>query len=184
VKPSAERIKQLVAIALMLIAVLLVVRVYRTSQERSRQASGGGRPHVKAAVGKLEDPRLRLDLLERAESIQYSGEGKNIFRERAAVEIPPVKVSPLLRKQNDSPPINTAPPPPPSPPPINLTFFGYASRPGERPTVFLTEGGTVWIAHEGDVVNRQYRIIRIMPNAVEVEDLLNNNRQTLRLKQG
>jgi hypothetical protein len=32
-------------------------------------------------------------------------------------------------------------------------------------------------------VNRQYKIVHISPNAVEVEDLLNNNRQSIRLTQ-
>jgi hypothetical protein len=39
----------------------------------------------------------------------------------------------------------------------------------------------VWIAHEGDVVNRHYKIVHISPAAVEVEDLLNNNSQPIPL---
>lgn len=184
-KPGAERVKQLVAIALLLIAVFLVVRVYRAEQARSAQADATGTASKTTAMAKLEDPRLNLELLERAESIRYTGEGKNIFRERAAEKIPSIKVSPMLRKptvpaQN----ANAAPPSPPPPPPINLTFYGFSKRPGEKPMVFLTENGNVWIAHEGDVINRHYRIIRILPNAVEVEDLLTNNRQTIQLKQG
>ena len=33
-------------------------------------------------------------------------------------------------------------------------------------------------------MNRHYKIVRISPTAVEVEDLLNNNRQTIPLTQG
>ena len=42
----------------------------------------------------------------------------------------------------------------------------------------------MWIAHEGDVVDRHYKIVHISPTAVEVEDLLNSNRQSIRLTQG
>jgi hypothetical protein len=187
VKLGSEKVKQLVAIVLMLIAAILVVRVYRTNQAQSAKATSPRKASDKIAQAKLEDPRLHLELLERAEAIEYTGEGKNIFRERAAVELPKlprVKVSPLRSMPVTSPPKPAVSPSPPPPPPINLTFFGFSSREGEKRKVFLTEGDNVWIAHEGDVVNRHYRIIRILPNAVEVEDLLTNNRQTIPLKQG
>jgi len=36
----------------------------------------------------------------------------------------------------------------------------------------------------GDIVDRRYRVLRISPTAVDVEDVLNNNRQSLPLTQG
>jgi len=181
-KPTPEKIKQFLAVGLMLIAVLLIVRVYRTGAARSAQATGQGRGAKSTATARLEDPRLRLEILERAQAIEYRGEGKNIFREGGQAKIPKVNVSPLLHKPRIPPHmVDSAPPPPPA---INLTFYGFTNRAGEKPMVFLTQGGDIWIASEGDVVKRQYKIIRITPSTVEVEDLLNNNRQTLRLKQG
>jgi hypothetical protein len=41
----------------------------------------------------------------------------------------------------------------------------------------------VWVAREGDVVNRHYKIVRISANAIEVEDLLNDNHKTIALTQ-
>jgi len=184
-KPAPEKIKQFLAVGLMLIAVLLIVRVYRKGQSRSAQATAHERGPKSTATAKLEDPRLRLEILERAQAIEYRGEGKNIFRERGQVEIPKVKVSPLLHKPTiPAQMVNSGPPLPPPPPPINLTFYGFTNRAGEKPMVFLNQGGDIWIASEGDVVKLQYKIIRITPSTVEVEDLLNNNRQTLRLTQG
>ena len=113
----------------------------------------------------------------------YEGAGKNIFRAAPEVVIPRVKVPPLLPGQSEIPlPVMTSGSPPP--PPINLKFFGYSSGKGERPKAFLSQGDDVWIAQEGDVVNRQYRIVRITPTNVEVEDLLNNNRQSIHLTHG
>ena len=42
----------------------------------------------------------------------------------------------------------------------------------------------MFIAGEGDIVDRRYRILHIGPGSVEVEDVLNNNRQTIPLTQG
>jgi hypothetical protein len=52
--------------------------------------------------------------------------------------------------------------------------------------VFLVQGEDIFVASEGDIVNRRYRIlhISITPPSVDVEDVLNNNRQSLPLVQG
>ena len=76
------------------------------------------------------------------------------------------------------------PPPVPPPPPITLKFFGFANRPGETRKVFLSQGEDVFVAGEGDIVDRRYRVLHISPTAVDVEDVLNNNRQSLPLTQG
>ena len=73
---------------------------------------------------------------------------------------------------------------PPPPPPINLKFFGFANKPGEPKKIFLSQGEDVFIAGEGDIVDRRYRILHITPVSVEVEDVLNNNRQSIPLTQG
>jgi hypothetical protein len=114
--------------------------------------------------------------LKASEDTKYQGKGRNIFR--AQIDIPrPVK-SPVI-------PITPSPPPgPPPPPPINLKFFGFASKPGEPKKIFLSQGEDVFIAGEGEMVDRRYKILRISPMSVEVEDVLNNNRQSIPLTQG
>jgi hypothetical protein len=120
-----------------------------------------------------------LDLLANSEEVKYEGNGKNIFRPAPeAVDLPAVKVPPLLARQEEAMRIANAVPPPP---PINLKFFGISNGKNERPRAFLSQGEDVWIAHEGDVVNRHYRIVHISPGSVEVEDLLNNNSQPIPL---
>jgi hypothetical protein len=144
------------------------------------------------STAKLEalDPRLRLDLLANAEDIKYEGRGKNIFTDMPE-SVPEVKISPLMVKQQQAQALqaqaqaeamqrNT----PPQPPPITLKFFGITNARGDKPRAFLSQNDDVWIAREGDVVNRHYKIIRISPTFIEVEDLLNNNRQNIRLTEG
>lgn len=134
----------------------------------------------KALVSSL-DPTLRFDLLAQSENRQYAGSGRNIFEFGYEPPPPPPKPPPKTKEQIDK---ENEPPPPPPPPPINLKFYGFASKPGESKKIFLSSGEDVFIASEGEVVNRRYRIIRISPSSVEIEDTLNNNRQIIPLTQG
>jgi hypothetical protein len=124
------------------------------------------------------DPRLRLDLLKQSEDTEYKGAGRNIFR--AEAEIPKPVENPVKAQAPQSPPVYTPPPPPP----INLKFFGFATSIGEPKKIFLGNGDDVFVAGEGDIVNRRYKIMKINSNSVEIEDVLSNNRQTIPLTAG
>jgi hypothetical protein len=141
-----------------------------------RTASGKVVPVVEPRL----DPTLDLKLLSQSEEIKYAGNGRNIF----VVGSEPIEVP---RKNGTAGnevaglrPIPAVPPPPP----ITLKFFGFANQPGETKKVFLSQGEDIFIAAEGDIVDRRYRVLRISPTAVDVEDVLNNNRQSLPLTQG
>jgi hypothetical protein len=140
-----------------------------------RTASGKMVPLVEPRL----DPTLDLDLLSQSAEIKYAGNGRNIF----VVGSLPIEKPKKNGTTDTQAAIHQAPPIPP-PPPITLKFFGFANRPGETKRVFLSQGEDVFIAAEGDIVDRRYRILRISPNAVDVEDVINNNRQSLPLTQG
>jgi hypothetical protein len=127
------------------------------------------------------DPTLRYDFLKASEDTKYEGSGRNIFR--AYVEIPK-PITPVAQQQQEAP---KGPPQPPPPPPIELKYYGFAnvvSKPGEPRSIFLAHGEDVFIAKEGDIVNRRYKIVHATPNAVEILDVLSNNRQSIPLTQG
>ncbi|MFY9560106.1 MAG: hypothetical protein WAQ52_07720 [Terriglobales bacterium] len=140
-----------------------------------RTASG---KFVKGTEPRL-DPTLDLDLLRQSEQIKYAGTARNIFVAGSMSQIEAVRKNPALDHAGP-----VAPPPVPPPPPINLKFFGFASKPGEPKKIFLSQGEDIFIAAEGDIVNRRYRILHISPAAVDIEDVLNNNRQSIPLTQG
>ncbi len=142
-----------------------------------RTASGKMVPVVEPRL----DPTLDLKLLSQSEEIKYTGNGRNIFVAGSLAVIPTPKGPGVTDVQAGG---LRPPPPPPPPPPINLKFFGFANRPGEAKKVFLSQGEDVFIAAEGDIVDRRYRVLHISPTAVDVEDVLNNNRQSLPLTQG
>ncbi len=139
------------------------------------RATPGKKPAVTEEARSL-DPTLRYDWLKASEDTKYQGAGRNIFR--AEVEIP----KPIAPVHVAAAPV--VPQGPPPPPPINLKFFGFANKPGEPKRIFLSQGEDVFIAGEGDIVDRRYRILHITPVSVEVEDVLNNNRQSIPLTQG
>ena len=195
-KLGTENRKQVMALgALCVVAVLLLVRAFWPSEPSPTAAvgpassSGTPRPATRrTASGKTVavteprlDPTLNFELLRESEEIKYAGNGRNIFVNGSVPIEKPIK--PGVTDQQQA--VYQAPTPPP-PPPITLKFFGFASKPGEPKRVFLSQNEDVFIAGEGDIVNRRYRVLRISntPPSVEVEDVLNNHKQTLPLVQG
>jgi hypothetical protein len=124
------------------------------------------------------DPTLRTDLLKISEETKYEGTGRNIFR--VFVDIPK-PIAPVTQEVNSQPQGPALPPPPP---PIELKFYGYATPTGGTRRIFLAQGEDVFIAREGDIVDRRYKVVRISPTAVEILDVLSNNRQSIPLTQG
>lgn len=194
---AENRKKLFLAVALGVIALVLVAR-FLFSGGGSGDAVTAAAPTATPAAGpeaprrpvnpatkkpvapaRSLDPTLRYEWLRASEDTKYEGSGRNIFRQQ--IEIPkPVKPVQTDEQKEQA----KLPPPPPPPPPINLKFFGYANRAGESKRVFLSEGEDVFVAHEGDIIDRRYRILHISPTSVEVEDVLNNNRQNIPLTQG
>jgi len=125
------------------------------------------------------DPTLHPELMAQAESVEYTGNGRNIFSLTSMpVDIP----APAKTPRNTPPPeVATGPPPPAPPPPIDLKFFGYSARQSGVRRAFLLKGDDVFIALEGDVVDHRYRVVKIAPMSVEVEDIPYANTQNLPL---
>jgi hypothetical protein len=127
------------------------------------------------------DPTLRMEAMLVTESLVYSGSGRNIFSANSApIDIPKPIVS--VRTVKAPPPGPPPPPPgPPPPPPIDLKFFGTATAANGMRRAFLLHGDDVFLASNGDIVERRYKVVTVSANSVVVEDLSNNNTQTLPL---
>jgi hypothetical protein len=136
--------------------------------------------HPAAKVGGLAslDPTLHPEIMRQAESLEYTGKGRNIFSQFSAQPEIPKPIAPIRQAH-----VDTGPPPPPPPPPINLGFYGYAAEKTGQKQVFLLHGDDIFIASEGDVVDRRYRVVKIGAASVQVEDIPYHNTQTLPLRQ-
>ncbi len=129
------------------------------------------------------DPTLHPEGMELTESLVYSGSGRNIFAVNTTPAVRSIAIPKPIgpaRPQQPVTPVYTGPPPPP---PIDLRFFGTATRPNGSKQAFFIRGDDVFIASEGDVVSRRYKIGPVLVSSVEVTDLTNNNTQRLPLLQ-
>jgi hypothetical protein len=126
------------------------------------------------------DPTLRMEAMLVTESLVYSGSGRNIFSANSMPVDIPKPIASVRTKPG--PPLPPPPPPgPPPPPPIDLKFFGTATDPSGKRQAFLLHGDDVFLASNGEIVQRKYKVISISANSILVEDMANNNRQTLPL---
>jgi len=189
---TENKTKTAVAAGLLLVAGLVVYNWWSSSNDSAPSpAATKGATAVNSAAKTLGksaarktgpvvlaqslDPTLRVDLLKASEDVTYKGSGRDIFQNVPEPAPIPKEIQPV---------INTAPPPPPPPPPIPLKFYGFTGNKSGAKQVFLSKGDDIFIAKEGQIIDRRYKVIKIGPNSVEVEDVLTNNRQTLPLMAG
>jgi hypothetical protein len=158
--------------SLLALAAILVYVLYSTYFGHSDVP---GVPGVTAADARfvpldIQEPQLRLDLLERIQKSEYSGSHRNVFV--ATPPPPPVAVA----QKNAAPQFMgpRVPPPPPPPPPLHVPgeFFGYASTPGTRRRVaFYKNGDDVSLIAEGDTFLGNLRLVHIADDSVDVQEI-------------
>jgi len=180
----------------------------KTAKKRVVSGHGGltdWGPHPPDTVdaGKV-DPTLRLDLLAKVQAIDVEGGVRNLFqfcldcaqKEAAAAalkaqaEVPAVSKIFVNEKEvkpgAPDPPKPSLPQPtgPPPTPPINLKYYGYSTKysDGEKKAFFL-DGDDVIVAAEGEIIKKQYKVVRIGVNSVQMEDTASKSTQTLAMQQ-
>src|SRR5690349_10208704 len=146
------RRSQMIALAVLL-AILGVTLYFRLlpSDGTTRTSSGSG---LFTPIN-VDNPALRLDVLQRFLNLQYKGVHRNIFV--ATLPPPPPPPTPVT-------PVNTAPPVPSGPPPLNVEakYFGFASdsRGSHRRAFFATSNNEeVFVAGEGDTLLGRFRVV-------------------------
>jgi hypothetical protein len=142
-------------------------------------------PAKKERPAQSLDPTLNLKLLAASEDIKYEGSGRNIFVSQADVFIPTPGASGATDKPDKKGDGGYHLPGPPAATPIPLKYFGLSNKPGEPKRVFLVKGDDVFIAGEGEIVDRRYKVVRITPTSVDIQDVVGSGpAQTIPLTQG
>ena len=153
-----------------------------SSAARPAVRHGSGSAAKKVPAPQSLDPTLNLQQLALTEQIKYEGLGRNIFVSQAEIVIP-VPQAPGATDKTKSPGWQI--PAAPALPPIPLKFFGFSNQPGAPKKVFLSKGDDVWIAGEGEIVDRRYKVVRIAPTSVDIQDVVGSGPpQSVPLTQG
>ncbi len=130
------------------------------------------------------DPTLDQAAMLRTESLVYAGSGRNIFSATYTAPAPVIpKNVPPARPIAIGPVVPAAPLGPPPPPPIPLKFFGTAQGARGPKQVFLLSGDDVYLAGQGDIVAKRFKVGQVSAMTVQITDLVSNNTQTLPLQQ-
>lgn len=170
---------------IVLLAIAIPLALYNfsslfSSRSASPNRAQASQPKKPGALLENLDPTPRLDILEASRKIKYEGGSRNIFRMEEVRITPPI--APPRPQPTPQPPVAYTPPPPT---PINLKFYGLASSPGDPTKIFLMQNEDIFVAQEGDIINRRYKILQITATAdsatVLVEDMLTGSRQPIQL---
>ena len=149
------------------------------------------------------DPKLRLDLLAKVRSVDLGPAARNLFAWGAAAPaaLPPGVRDPhpiVPKRPGQATPgveanVSSSQPPPP-PPPITLKYYGYTSQRSDgHKRAFFSEGDCtgasptaqcdIFVAAEGDLILKRYKVVRISASSAEVEDTQFNHTQPLPITQ-
>jgi hypothetical protein len=175
-----KRERSLVGVLVVLAAISGLIYYFnaRTSSSASAIVSIDGN-YTPIAV---ENPSLRMDLLEGLQHVEYKGSHRNIFSETP----PPHVATPkeIADARAHEPPPIVQPPPPPPPITVNVKFYGYVDDPhtGAR-RAFFTNGEDIFIAGIGDMLENRLRVTRIGNDTVELMEVSSSRRTTIPIEQ-
>ncbi len=151
-----------------------------TSPKPAQTSTKNGEKPLATTAAAL-DPTLHMGPMLTTEALEYKGSGRNIFSSEAASAASTLPRPIASPRPTATQTAYTPPSGPPPPPPIDLKFFGTAAHGSQDPRAFLLRGEDVFLASIGDIVQRRYKIVAITANSVTVQDLTNNNQQSLPL---
>ena len=126
----------------------------------------------------VDNPALRIDILQRFLSLEYEGVHRNIFS--ATLPPPPAPLKPQS--------VINAPVVPAAPPPLTIDarYFGYVSdTAGNHRRALFAANNTedVFIAGEGETILGRYRVVRLTSTSADLEEISSGRRAMLMLEQ-
>jgi hypothetical protein len=173
----STRKKQVALLAGLFVLLLLILYLSNRSPQIAPVVSSANENFRPIAV---ENPALRLDLLNRLKKLQYQGSHRNIF---STVAAPPVSAVPPPSAAVP-PPINPTVPTGPAPLVVPATFYGFVTdaRTGTRRAFFM-EGENVYIIGVGETLLGRFRLMQIGNSSVEMEEITTGRRATLTMEE-
>jgi len=146
--------------------------VKRLAVKTPSRSKASGPMGAKIAAGKLVGKQKVPDELSRYNSLVEV----DLLKQYEDRPLPELKRDPFefvtapvqAREQGPAP----APPPaqPPPPPPVTLKVMGYSEGAGGVQEAMVSDEDQVFVVHAGDSVGTRYKVIKITPTAITVED--------------
>src|SRR6202522_1124115 len=162
---------------------LLLIAAYAFYSQRSETPGMGGVLASDSSFHPLnvEEPHLRLDLLDKIKKLDYSGSHRNIFI--FGPPHPPPKTAEQIARDNYR---AQGPHQPPPPPPVTVPaqLFGSAlmSKTGKHVAFFLN-GDEVLVVEEGSVFLDRYRLDKLGNGSAVVEGTSSRRRAHVQMVQ-
>lgn len=170
----STRWKAYLLVALLLLLGWVLLGQFRGPEHLANQGSGAAFVPINVA-----DPTLRIDDIAASQKREYAGSGRNIFAYGRVAEPP----RPPVVDSAPAPPVNPEPPRKPvlTPP---FKFYGIATNPATgRRRAFFTNGDDIWIAEEGQMIDRRFKLVKIGNTNAEVEEAGSGERAVLPLEE-
>ncbi len=124
---------------------------------------------------------LDLPLLARLDAIRYSGTRRNLFVAGASARQLRLQARAEKQQRQAQARPHTALAGPLLPPAIPLKFYGYVAHSGALRQIFLRMGDQIFVVHAGETVARRYKIMRIQPTMVTIQDMTDRHTQSVPL---
>src|ERR1700721_2442432 len=167
-----------------LLSALLLLLAYFTYSFVFPRDPGARLPGVLASETKftpinVDEPQLRIDLIEKLKRDEYEGSHRNIF---SFGPPPPPPMTQAQKERLEHKPYGPQVPPPPPPVSVGATLFGFASMPqsGKRVAFFL-DGDDVLVVNEGAVFLNRFRLDKIGNDSADVEEISSQRHVTVQM---
>jgi hypothetical protein len=171
-------------IILVVLGVILIAVVYANFVGTQTSAIPGFAPvDSKFEPLKVEDPSLRLDLLEKVRRTEYKGEHHDIFSFGPPAPTPAQRAA-AAHQEHPRQFVGPQKPPPPPVAQVPATFFGYATNPTTQNRLgFFSKEDDVFILGEGGTLFNRFRLVKIGNNSAEFEEISSGLHATLSMTQ-
>lgn len=170
---------QTYVLGVLLVILIYVVYSFVFSKDASSGLAGVLASDTKFQPINVDEPHLRIDLLEKLKKDDYAGSHRNIF---AFGPPPPPPMTVAERERLEHKTYGPQPPPPPQPVNVGATLFGFASMPksGKRVAFFL-DGDDVLVVTEGAVFLNRFRLDKIGNDSADVEEISSQRHVTMQM---
>lgn len=171
----SQRAQIYVLVGLLAIAAFLFLRSFGGVSRVTRvQASD-----VKFTPLGVQEPDLRVDLLEEIHKAEYTGRHRDIF---SGQPLPPPE--PKTAPGGIVNPSGPAAPSEPPPVQVPAQFFGYANSAGDSNRVaFFLNGDDVLVVGEGDTFLGNFRLVHIGNASADVVEISSGRHASVPLEQ-